>query len=120
MLPSASNMTMPSAVVSRMAGRPSAGASPGPGAGAVGKVSGTMVSAATVSATTVSAMTGATGAACGSAQISACALSPSQSIACRCASVVGSGASPLASVALIVTGVPACDVLLAADTPGST
>ena len=38
-------------------------------------------------------MTGAatTGAACGSAQISACALAPSQSIVCRCASVVASG-----------------------------
>jgi hypothetical protein len=56
----------------------------------------------------------------GSAQISACALSPSQSIVCRCASVVGSGSSPLASVALIVTGVPPCEVLLAVDTPGST
>lgn len=81
-----------------------------------------MVSAATASVMAGSAMPGAvtTGAACGSAQISACALSPSQSIVCRCASVLASGASPFATVALIVTGVPACEVLLAEDTPGST
>ena len=76
-----------------------------------------MVLAMTVSAT---AGVAAIGAACGSAQISACALSPSQSIVCRCASVVASGACPFATVALIVTGVPPCEVLLAADTPGST
>src|SRR5262245_33949650 len=103
MLPSASNITMPSAVVSRMAARSSAMTWPAAGSTAVGGGSG---------AGALASSTGASG-----VNISASADSPSHEMVNSRAAVAGAATSLLAE---IVTGVPASDVLLADETPAST
>ena len=56
----------------------------------------------------------------GTSQISACAASPSHSIAYSRASMVDGTSPPAAGVAEMVTDVPDSEVLLAVETPGSS
>src|ERR1700722_7733560 len=103
MLPSASNITMPSAVVSMIAPSSSALAWPTADGGD------TATGSANAAAIAVPE------------KIKASADSPSHAIVCRCASVADGGVcSGEAWVPDIVTGVPVSDVLLTVDTPGST
>src|SRR5579871_3424864 len=107
MLPAASNITMPSLVVSRIAPRSSASACPTDGTADGGGLATGVGSAAAATGVT----TGATAALGVGEKIKASADSPSHEIVNRRPSVADAGVEA-SGLAVIVTAMPASDVLL--------